>query len=160
MTISLWTFENIQSPNSQTFSGGWKVDFSRRAVFSKVMVDSCDHSGYNFCVNYKKHLVYILEKNINNIKWLYICILYRKYLRTYLEALHSHFQTNHHFKMFKNSGSELEFLNIFKCNSAESARTGIQFNYNDIFNYKTLNYWHLDHFSSLLKFTVKNLFYH
>ncbi len=28
-------------------------------------------------------------------------------MRTYLEALHSHFQTNLNFKMFKNSGSEL-----------------------------------------------------
>ncbi len=28
-------FESL-SPNSETFTGGWKVNFSRRAVFSKV----------------------------------------------------------------------------------------------------------------------------
>jgi hypothetical protein len=36
---------------------------------------------------------------------IYICILYLKYLETYLETLHSHFQPNCHFKIFKNSGS-------------------------------------------------------
>jgi hypothetical protein len=36
---------------------------------------------------------------------IYICILYLKYLETYLETLHSHFQPNCYFKMFKNSGS-------------------------------------------------------
>jgi hypothetical protein len=36
---------------------------------------------------------------------IYICILYLKYLETYLETLCSHFQPNCHFKMFKNSGS-------------------------------------------------------
>jgi hypothetical protein len=36
---------------------------------------------------------------------IYFCILYLKYLDTYLETLHSHFQPNCHFKMFKNSGS-------------------------------------------------------
>jgi hypothetical protein len=38
---------------------------------------------------------------------IYICILYLKYLETYLETLHSHFQPNCHFKMFKNSGSAI-----------------------------------------------------
>jgi hypothetical protein len=36
---------------------------------------------------------------------IYICILYLKSLETYLETLHSHFQSNYYFKMFKNSGS-------------------------------------------------------
>jgi hypothetical protein len=36
---------------------------------------------------------------------IYICILYLIYLETFLETLHSHFQPNCHFKMFKNSGS-------------------------------------------------------
>jgi hypothetical protein len=36
-----------------------------------------------------------------------ICILYLKYLENYLETLHSHFQLNCHFKMFKNSGSDI-----------------------------------------------------
>jgi hypothetical protein len=36
---------------------------------------------------------------------IYICVLYLKYLETYLETLHSHFQPNCHFKVFKNSGS-------------------------------------------------------
>jgi hypothetical protein len=31
--------------------------------------------------------------------------------------------------MFKNSGSEPEFLKILKCNSAESVGTGFQFNF-------------------------------
>jgi hypothetical protein len=44
---------------------------------------------------------------------IYICILYLKSLETYLETLHSHFQHNCYFKMFKNSGSEPEFLNIY-----------------------------------------------
>jgi hypothetical protein len=38
-------------------------------------------------------------------KMIYIYILYLKYLETYLETLHSHFQPNCHFKMFTNSGS-------------------------------------------------------
>ncbi len=41
---------------------------------------------------------------------------------------------------------EPEFLNILKCNLAESARTGFQFYCYDIFNDKTLNYRHLDYF--------------
>jgi hypothetical protein len=65
-------------------------------------------------------------------------------------------------EMFKNSGSEPKFLKILKCNSAESVSAGFQFNCFDIFNDKTLNYRHLDHFllfSGLLKFIQKNLFY-
>jgi hypothetical protein len=42
---------------------------------------------------------------LNLAKLIYICILYLKYLETYLETLHSHFQPSCHFKMFKNSGS-------------------------------------------------------
>jgi hypothetical protein len=49
--------------------------------------------------------------------------------------------------------TEPKFLKIFKCNSAESASAGFQFNFYDIFNDKTLNYRHLGHFSGLLKFT-------
>jgi hypothetical protein len=37
-----------QSTNSYTFNGGRKVDFSRRAVFSKVTVYSRAYRGYNF----------------------------------------------------------------------------------------------------------------
>ncbi len=55
---------------------------------------------------------------------------------------------------------EPEFLNILKCNLAESVGAGFQFNCYDIFNDKKLNYRHLDHFSGLLKFTEKSLFYH
>jgi hypothetical protein len=55
--------------------------------------------------------------------------------------------------------SEPEFLKIFKCNSAESASAGFQFNCFDIFNDKTLNYRLLDHLSGLLKFKPKNIFY-
>jgi hypothetical protein len=40
-------------------------------------------------------------------KIIYICIWYLKYLETFLETLHSHFQPSCHFKMFKNSGSDL-----------------------------------------------------
>ncbi len=46
-----------------------------------------------------------LRKTLKVAKIIYICILYFKYLETYLETLHSHFQPNRHFKMFKNSGS-------------------------------------------------------
>ncbi len=60
--------------------------------------------------------------------------------------------------MFKNSGSEPEFLNLFKCNLAERASAGFQFNCHDSFNDKTLNYRHLDHFSDLLKIREKSLF--
>ncbi len=42
---------------------------------------------------------------LNLAKMIYICILYLKYLETYLETLQSHFQPSCHFKMFKNSGS-------------------------------------------------------
>jgi hypothetical protein len=45
-------------------------------------------------------------------------------------------------------------------NLAESVGAGFQFNCYDIFNDKTLNYRHLDHFSGLIKFTEKSLFYH
>jgi hypothetical protein len=41
-------------------------------------------------------------------KIIYICILYLKYLETFLETLHSHFQPSCHFKMFKNSGSGID----------------------------------------------------
>jgi hypothetical protein len=52
---------------------------------------------------------------------------------------------------------EPEFLKIFKCNSAESAGPGFQFNCCDIFNDKTLNFRLLGHLSGLLKFIQKNL---
>ncbi len=35
-----WALHLILSPNSETFTGGWKVDFSRRPVFLKVRVYS------------------------------------------------------------------------------------------------------------------------
>jgi hypothetical protein len=54
---------------------------------------------------------------------------------------------------------EPEFLKILKCNSAESVSAGFHFNCFDIFNDKTLNYRHLNHFSDLLKFIQKNLFH-
>jgi hypothetical protein len=54
---------------------------------------------------------------------------------------------------------EPKFLNILKCNLAESVSAGFQFNCFDIFNDKTLNYRHLDHFSGLLKFIQKFFFY-
>ncbi len=56
--------------------------------------------------------------------------------------------------------SEPEFLTILKCNLAESARAGFQFNCYEIFSDKILIYRHLDHFSGLFKFTEKSLFYH
>ncbi len=46
------------------------------------------------------------RKTLKSAKMIYICILYLKSLETYLETLHSHFQPNCYFKMFKNSGSE------------------------------------------------------
>ncbi len=52
---------------------------------------------------------------------------------------------------------EPEFLKILKCDLAESASTGFQFDCYDIFNDKTLNYRHLDHFLRTVKFTEKNL---
>jgi hypothetical protein len=55
--------------------------------------------------------------------------------------------------------TEPEFLKILKCNSAESVSAGFQCNCFDIFNDKTLNYRYVDHFSGLLKFIQKNLFY-
>ncbi len=55
---------------------------------------------------------------------------------------------------------EPEFLNILKCDLAESVSAGFQFNCYDIFNDKTLNYSHLDTFFRSVKFTEKNLFYH
>jgi hypothetical protein len=55
---------------------------------------------------------------------------------------------------------EPEFLNNLKCDFAESVSTGFQFNCYDIFNDKTLNYKHLDHFLRTVKFTEENLFYH
>ncbi len=54
--------------------------------------------------------------------------------------------------------SEPEFLNILKCDLAESASIGFQFICYDIFNDKTLNYRHLDHFFRSVKFTEKELF--
>jgi hypothetical protein len=59
-------------------------------------------------------------------------------MQTYLEAMYSHFQPNRTFKIFKNLGSEPKFLNILKCNSAESVSAGFHFNCFDIFNDKTL----------------------
>ncbi len=64
-------------------------------------------------------------------------------------------------KMYFHAGQpEPEFLNILKCNSAESAKTGFQFTCYDIFSDKSLNSRHLDHFSGLLKFTENNFFYY
>ncbi len=60
--------------------------------------------------------------------------------------------------MFKNSGSEPEFLKILKYNLAESASAGFQFNCFNIFNDKTLNCRLLGHLSGLLKCIQKNLF--
>jgi hypothetical protein len=54
---------------------------------------------------------------------------------------------------------EPEFSKILKCNSAESVSAGFQFNFFDFLNDKTLNDRLLDHFSGLLKFIQKNLFY-
>ncbi len=83
---------------------------------SRLFKESCLFKGQSvqqglqwlqlFCVASKDYFVLA--------KMIYICILYLKYLETYLETLHSHFQPNFHFKMFKNSGSEPEFLKIFK----------------------------------------------
>ncbi len=56
--------------------------------------------------------------------------------------------------------TEPEFLNILKCNSAENASAGFQFNCLEIFHDKTPKYRHLDHFLGLLKFiqyTIYNL---
>ncbi len=53
--------------------------------------------------------------------------------------------------------TESEFINIFKCNLAESASARFQFNCHDSFNDKTLYYRHLDHFSGLLKFIEESL---
>ncbi len=39
-------------------------------------------------------------------------------------------------------------------------RAALQFNCYGIYNDKTLNYSHLDHFSGLLKFRKQSLFYH
>jgi hypothetical protein len=56
---------------------------------------------------------------------------------------------------------EPEFLNILKCDLAESASAGFQFNCYDIFcNDKTLYYKHVDHFLRTVKLTEKNLLYH
>jgi hypothetical protein len=38
-----------------------------------------------------------------------MCILHRKHLQTYLEALKSNFQPSRHLKIFKNSGSGITF---------------------------------------------------
>ncbi len=56
------------------------------------------------------------------------------------------------------TSTEPEFLNILKCNSAESASAEFQFNYYSFLNDKTPNYRHLDHISGLLKFYVKQSF--
>jgi hypothetical protein len=45
--------------------------------------------------------------------------------------------------------TEPEFLKILICTLAESASAGFQFNCYGVFNDKTLNYRHLDHFSGL-----------
>jgi hypothetical protein len=41
----------------------------------------------------------------------------KKYPQAYLEALHSHFQPNCHFKMFKNSGSGIDDQSDFQSDS-------------------------------------------
>jgi hypothetical protein len=45
----------------------------------------------------------------------YIWILCGKYPQEYLETLHSHFQPNCHFKMFKNSGSGMLLVILRNC---------------------------------------------
>ncbi len=82
------------SPNSWTFCGGWKVGFSRRAVFSKVRVYKREQhlfvdSKYYLCKQLRKSQI-----RPNDLTSMF-----------YIEALHSHFQSNFHFKAFKNSGS-------------------------------------------------------
>jgi hypothetical protein len=63
-----------------------------------------------FCVASKENFVETVKKNIKLAKMIYICMLYLKSLETYISylvTLHSHFQPNCHFKMFKNSGSDM-----------------------------------------------------
>jgi hypothetical protein len=59
-------------------------------------------------------LLTVWKKKTNLVKWRHICILLLwKHLQTYLPALNSHCRPNRHLKIFKNSGSEPEFLNIY-----------------------------------------------
>ncbi len=64
---------------------------------------------------------------------------------------------SHEYGSFPARNPEPEFLNILKCNLAESASAGFQFNWYDLCNDKTHNYSHFDHFLGLLKFTEKSL---
>ncbi len=107
-----WVMQVVQSPNSLTFSGGWKVDFYGKAVFSKLRVYSKAYSGYRFCVLcFKDDFVLTVWKNIKLDKInLHLHFILKKYLQTYLEALNSHFQPNRHFKILKNSGSVIKRL--------------------------------------------------
>jgi hypothetical protein len=59
----------------------------------------------------------------------------------------------------KEKRPEPEFLKILKCNSAECASAGFQFNFLDIFSDKIIMYRHFVQFSILLKFTEMNHFY-
>jgi hypothetical protein len=55
---------SIQSPNSWTFTESWKVDFSKRAVFSKVREYNRAQTSYIFCVHIS---VTIMFENIKQI---------------------------------------------------------------------------------------------
>ncbi len=62
------------SPNSLTFTEGWKANFSKRAVFSKVRKYNRDQMDYFFCVHIS---ITILFENIKQILtslnvWTYI----------------------------------------------------------------------------------------
>ncbi len=79
--------------------------------------------------------------------------------RTTVQYSTVHTALGAHIKTPSMQSAEPKFLKILKCSLAESASAGFQFNCYDIFNDKTLNFMLLNHFSGLLKFTEKSLFY-
>ncbi len=91
------------------------------------------YSGYYFFVLLLK---VILCKQLGNTlklaKIIYICILYLKYLETYLETLHSHFQPNCHLKRLKNLGSVVDKTHyiqyiVFCTRISKSSNVGFMF---------------------------------
>jgi hypothetical protein len=108
----LYSLYSIMKPEPEFLNILWRLKsqlFKASCLFKGQSV----HQGLQLFVlllNTILCIQFFLTVNIKITvdKMIYICIWYWKYSQTYLGTgtLHSHFQLNCHFKMFKNSGSE------------------------------------------------------
>ncbi len=105
---ALWNFKEfgIRAQILIHSIGAEKSTFWEELSFQRSESTAGHTVATTFCAAYKECFVKTVQKTLKLDQMIYICILYWKFPQAYLETLHSHFQPNCHFKMFKNSGSD------------------------------------------------------